>query len=45
MRSELGTGQGGSGFARGAGVDGEGVDATRNQVVQGIIYEAVAGYT
>lgn len=30
-----------SGFAGGAGVDGEGVNATRNQGVEGIIYEAM----
>ena len=33
----------GSGFVRHSGVDGEGVDSSRHQGVQGIIYEAVAG--
>ena len=35
----------GSGIARGAGVDGDGVDASRNQGLQRIIYEPMARQT
>ncbi len=43
MPGRLGLPRSGSGFGRDSGVDGEGVNSTRHQGVQRIIYEAMPG--